>query len=278
MTWLDEIMNERLQNKASSIEKELRSAKHDFNEIFYRKLARSFGFNKNSDPFEQMAMSLPFHILARHRTSRFQLESLLYGQSGMLNRTFRDEYPYHMKQEYLHLKGKYGLNPINIRHWKFLRMRPTNFPTIRISQFAQLIEKSSGLLNGIFSSNRMSDVVSFFRLRASAYWNDHYVFDKTSDYSPKQIGRSSIDIILINTVIPFLVLYGIQTNEPTHKVKAIEWLESIKAEQNAITAKFRKLGVEPMNAAHSQALIHLKTKYCDQKQCLNCKIGQTLLK
>lgn len=278
MAWLDRLMVERLKEKAGQIEAELGIIRRDFQEIFFRKLARSFGFNTNGVAFEHMAVSLPFTILAKHKTDVFQLESLLFGQAGMLNRAFKDKYPMKLKEEYLHLRGKYGLNPISIRNWKFMRMRPTNFPTIRISQFAHVIERSSGLLSSMLDSEKLTSVISFFQVSASTYWTDHYIFDKSSAPVIKQLGRTSIDIILINTVIPFLFVYAKNKNDTKLQDKAIDWLETIKPEKNVIVNKFHQLGINASNAMHSQALIRLKKKYCDHKLCLECSFGQQLLK
>jgi hypothetical protein len=277
LSWLDRLMAERLEEKADAIEKELVNMGQDFSEVFYRKLLRSFGLKTNGEAFEHLAGSLPFRILSRHNNDLFQLESLLYGQAGMLNRKFKDHYPQKLKGEYAHLRSKYGLRPISIRNWKFLRMRPTNFPTIRISQFAQLVSRSSGLLESVLESDKLSYVKDFFRVGVSGYWTDHYLFDKPAGSSPKIMGEPTINLMIINTVVPFLFVFGRQRNNSKKQARAIDWLEEIKPETNKITRKFNDLGFRPASAMHTQALLQMKTRYCDYKRCLNCGIGQVLL-
>jgi hypothetical protein len=276
--WLDNLMIERLDQKAGLIEQELKKTNNDLQEVFYRKLARNFGFRTNADTFESLASSLPLKILSKHKSNLLQIESLLYGQAGMLKRNYKDDYPNELKTEYLFLAGKYNLKAINNRSWKFMRMRPSNFPTIRISQFSQIIYKSSGLLNQILEAKKLTDVVNLFQTETSPYWEDHFRFDKKSPKKPKCLGLSSIHLLLINTIIPFLFVYGKVKHDDRLQQKAVDWLELIKAEQNSITRKFSAIGLKPKNAMHSQALLQLKMNYCDYKRCLECRIGHELLR
>jgi hypothetical protein len=278
MAWFDRLMAERLEIKASQLSTEIKKLDGDLQEAFYRKLARSFGFFTNGDAFEHLAASLPFPLLSKHRSDRSQLESLLFGQAGMLNRTFKDEYPKSLKKEYLHLKHKYGLKPISVRNWRFMRMRPTNFPTIRISQFASLLNKSDGLLHGMLDEQKLSHVISLLEVSASAYWDDHYIFDKVSRKVSKRLGKASLDTVLINTIIPFLFVFGQIKHDNCLQDKALEWMEKIRPERNTIIKRFQDLGVEVNNAMHSQALIRLKKEYCDNRLCLECGFGRILLR
>jgi len=276
--WLDNLMIERLDQKAGLIEEELKKTNNDIQEVFYRKLSRNFGFRTNADTFESLAISLPLKTLIKHKNSLLQIESLLYGQGGMLKRNYKDVYPNELKAEYLFLAEKYNLKAINNRSWKFMRMRPSNFPTIRLSQFSQIIFKSSGLLNEILEAKKLTDVINLFQTETSPYWEDHFRFDKKSPAKLKQLGLSSIHLLLINTIVPFLFVYGKLKHDHHMQQKSVDWLEQIKAEQNSITRKFSKIGLKPKNAMHSQAVLQLKQHYCDYKRCLDCRIGNELLK
>lgn len=277
-SWLERVMVERLENKTELLHETLKHSKLDFNEIFYRRLLRNFGFKTNGPSFETLASSLSLGVLAKHSSSQFQLEALLFGQAALLHSGLKDKYPNQLREEYNFLAGKYGLEPVNKGTIKFLRMRPSNFPTLRISQFANLLFKTAGLLHKMLEAKKMSEVASLFRCQASEYWNDHYRFDKVSKKSTKLLGKSSIHLLLINTVIPFLFIYGKITNQQDLQQRAIEWLEQIPAEKNALTANFVKFGLSIDSAMHSQAVIQLKKHYCDQKRCLECGIGLEILK
>jgi hypothetical protein len=276
LSWLDRLMAERLENKAEQILTDLIRSKNDFHETFYRKLSRNFGFNTNGDIFESLAVSLPLRILARHN-NLLQIEALLFGQAGMLHIELKDDYPQQLYKEYLFLSEKYSLTPISPKPWKFMRMHPVNFPTIRISQFANVIYRSSGLLHKILETDKLSDILSLFKTQASPYWTDHFSFGKKAKPKIKSLGLSSINLLLINTIIPFTFVYGKQTASDTLMEKAVAWLEQIKAENNSIIRNFNERGIQAQNAMQSQALIQLKKNYCDKKRCLECRIGYLLL-
>ena len=277
LSWLDKLMAERLENKALEIEHELDSTKQDFQEVFYRKLARNFGFKTNGDAFGLLAQSLPLNILAKHKEHILQIEALLFGQAGMLKTGFKDEYPQALKKEYAFLSAKYGLKPIDRKLWKFMRLRPANFPTIRISQFAQVIYRSSALLNKILEAPKLNDVIDFLKVDASGYWNTHFVFDKKAGNRKKRLGTASIQLILINTIIPFLFVYGRHKGDTGLQEKALAWLDQLPPESNAIIKRYAALGIKPKNAMESQALIEMKHNYCSEKRCLDCRIGHVLL-
>lgn len=278
MSWLDSLMVERLNQKAELVENELKNTGNDLQEVFYRKLARSFGFKTNSDTFELLAAQLPLKIIAKHKNDVKQIEALLFGIAGMLGKKFKDDYPTQLQKEYKFLSGKYSLKSIDKKLWKFMRLRPGNFPTIRISQFAQLIHRSSALLSQILETEKLSNATNLFKVTASDYWNNHFRFDVKSESKIKTLGSSSVNLIAINTIIPFLFVYGKLKHDEHLQQKAIDWLDQLKAENNSITRNFSKLGLKPSNAMQSQALLQLKNKYCDQKRCLECRIGHEILK
>ena len=275
--WLERMMVERFEAKATLFENDLKNSVGDFQEIFYQKFARNFGFNTNGDAFEQLARNLPLKIILKHIDNRMQLEALLYGQAGLLNKMFKDEYPSGLKEEYLFLAQKYDLKPLKVGVWKFMRMRPTNFPTIRISQFAALLYNSGGLFYKIPEMKRLTDVISLLLVSSSGYWDNHYRFGKVSKGKRKTVGVLSANLILINTVIPFVFVYGRLMNDVAMQQKALSWLEQVKPENNKVVRLYRSLNFPVKNAMHSQAVLHLYKNYCNQKRCLECRIGQKIL-
>lgn len=276
--WYDKLSIERLEKRSMDIMNKLENNKFDFQEIFYQKLARGFGFNTNSVAFELLAINIPLSVLSRHSNNLLQVEALLFGQAGFLNGEFADEYPNKLKKEFLFLSHKYNLKPIDRKLWKFMRMRPSNFPTIRIAQFASFIHKAEGILTSILKTQKLSTVMSLFEITASDYWNNHYRFDKVSARkSTKKLGNSSIDLLLINTIIPFMFTYGQVNNMPDLKDQSMEWLEKLKTEKNMIIRNFYKNSIIPSNAFQSQALIQLYKEYCVNRRCLECRIGHKLM-
>lgn len=278
LLWFDRLMAERLETKAEQLGHELAHTDQDFAETFYRKLCRNFGFSTNADAFELLARTLPLKILIKHTDRLQQIEALLYGQSGLLQATFKDDYPRQLQKEYRFLAHKYNLVANDKKLMKFMRMRPANFPTIRISQFANILYKSSGIIHKLLSASRLTDVYALFRSQASPYWDDHFHFDRrTSTKRKKTLGPASVHLILINTVIPFMFVYGINKNDQQLKDKAISWIQELKPEHNAISGRFSRLGIKARTALQTQALLHLKSNYCDLKRCLDCHIGHQLL-
>ncbi len=274
------LMIERLEEKTTEILNRLQQNNNDWNETFYQELARMFGFKVNAIPFEMLAKSLPVGILAKHKSSLFQLEALLFGNSGLLNeQLLGDDYYINLRNEYSFLYKKYQLKGIESHLWKFMRLRPGNFPTIRISQFAALIHKSHGLFSKILEIESLEELKKLFEVQASEYWNSHYSFNKNSvRNSVKELGENSINTLIINIVIPFLFVYGEKQNKESLKNRSLEFLEQLPAEENSVIEKWKSLGVEARSAFESQALLQLKNKYCELKKCLNCQIGVKLVK
>ncbi len=276
--WIEKLTIERLEEKSVRIKQLLQQTKNSWEEAFYIQIARNFGFKLNSDPFEQLAKSLPLTYLAKHKENLFQIEALLYGQAGFLEDESGEEYFEILKKEYEFLKNKFKLKPIQKHLWKFLRSRPGNFPTIRLAQFAKLIYKSSALFSKILEAGSVNDFHELLQVEPSEYWETHYQFNKESVKKSKTLGKSAIDIILINTVIPFLFVYGKSKGLPELQDRAIEFLEYMKAEKNSIISKWNELGIKSTSAFETQALIQLKNKYCNHKKCLNCHIGNNLIR
>ncbi len=275
--WLERLLVERLEQKTAVIEQALLQNHQNWEETFYHLLARNFGVQVNMEPFELLAKSTPLLTLFKHKNSLLQLEALLFGQAGLLAQDFEDAYPNQLKKEYAFLQQKYKLTPILGESWKFLRLRPASFPTIRIAQFAMLIFQSNHLFSKMLVAANVEEMENMLELKLSNYWLTHYTFDKESPKSQKKLGKNTIHLILINTVAPFLFLYGKWKSDETYKDRAFALLEELPSEQNNIIENWNILGVEPTSAYQSQALLQLKKQYCDQKKCLHCAIGNAIL-
>ncbi len=277
-SWLAKLAIERLEEKSERIDVLLKQTRNSWEEAFYIQLARNFGFKLNSDPFELLAKSLSINYLAKHKDNLLQIEALTFGQAGFLNDENGDKYYSQLRKEYLYLQNKFKLKPIENHLWKFLKSRPANFPTIRIAQFSMLIHKSAGLFSKIIETKSLKDFYKLFIHNPSDYWEKHYLFNKESVKRSKIIGKSAIDILLINTVIPFLFVYGKAKGIEELKTRAVSLLENIKPEKNAIVTKWANLDLKAINAFDTQALIQLKNEYCNAKKCLNCQIGNDIIK
>lgn len=276
--WLDRLLVERLAQKTKLIEVVLHSNQDDWEETFYQFLARNFGMKVNAEPFEWLAKSLPQRILSKHKDSLFQIEALLFGQAGMLNRDFEDDYPNQLKKEFQFLRQKYQLSPIENVAWKFLRLRPANFPTIRIAQFATLTYQSVHLFSKILEAKSLEELKILFKVQLSDYWQDHYVFDKASESRKKSLGKNTIHLLIVNTIAPFLFLYGTKRSIQEHRDQALALLESLPAESNNIINSWKQLGMSPQSAYETQALLQLKNEYCNEQKCLDCAVGHAIMK
>lgn len=275
--WKERLLIERLQQRTLNIEKLLMQNKHHWEETFWWMLARNFGAKINSDAFERMAQSISLTILLKHKNSLCQLEALLMGQAGLLEKDFKADYPLMLQKEYRFLQKKYQLKKNHFPVY-FLRMRPANFPTIRLAQLAALIHKSSQLFSEVREAEFFSDVTQLLSVTANDFWHDHYLFEASAVSKKKSLGKQMGQNIMINTVIPVIYAYGYFNNKEHYKIKALQWMEQLSAETNSITKGFELLGIENSTAFDSQALIQLKTEYCDKRRCLQCAIGNNILK
>jgi len=275
--WLEKLTVERLEQKSDRINNILGQVNNSWETAFYYQLARNFGFKLNSDPFELLAKSLSLISISKHKDNLFQIETLLFGQAGFLDEVGGDEYYLKLQKEYLYLQKKFKLKPIEKHLWKFLRSRPGNFPTIRIAQFAKLVYESKSMFSKTLEIDKKEVLHDLFVVKPSEYWDTHYLFNKTSILKSKSLGKSAVEIILINTVIPFLFVYGKAKGQYQYQERALDLLENIKAEKNSIISNWDKLGIKSTSAFDTQALIQLKNNYCNQKKCLNCQIGNTII-
>jgi hypothetical protein len=275
-TWKERLLIERLQQKTIYIESLLQQNNYHWEETFWWMLARNFGIMINSDAFEKMAQSIPVNLLAKHKQQLQQLEALLMGQAGLLEKDFKEDYPAMLQKEYRFLKKKYRLNQIHSQIY-FLRMRPANFPSIRLAQLAALIHQSEHLFSCIKETVNFSDLLKLFNVTANDYWHYHYLFDETSAFKKKILGKQMVQNILINTIVPVLYAYGFFNKNEQYKNKALQWMGMVAAESNSITKGYEILGMENKTAFDSQAWIQLKNEYCDKKRCLQCAIGNKIL-
>ncbi len=277
--WFSSLMIDRLQSKTNDILAILEQNKNNWNETFYQLLARNFGMKTNALPFELLAKSLPLQVLSKHKTNLFQLEALLFGQSGLLNETLLgDDYYLSLRKEYSFLYQKYGLSGIELHTWKFMRLRPINFPTVRIAQLAMLIHHSSALFSQILETENLEELRKLFDVKASEYWDNHYRFNKISDDNhPKTLGEIAFNNLVINTIVPLLFVYGDQHLNQAMKDRALLLLDKLNPESNQIIRKWNELGIESRTAFETQALLQLKNKYCDCKKCLNCQLGAKII-
>lgn len=274
-SWKNYLLLERLERKTLEIENLLEQTNNHWEAAFYVSLARSFGFGTNSQAFERLAKSLPVDILAKNKDDLFLLETLLFGQAGFLEDDPKDDYQASLKKEFLFMRKKYQLTPIDASNWKLLRLRPDNFPHIRLAQFASLVHHSTKLFSKILSTEKVKDLRKLFVFDVSEYWQSHYLFGTESPVSKKRMGEKSIDILLINTVVPFLFTHAKKLGGNLER--AVELLEKIPAENNSIIKKWSQLGFPSENAFDSQAYLQLKKNYCDEKKCLRCRVGHKLL-
>lgn len=276
--WFDRVLVERLERKALQVEHILSLTKNDWSHTFYRLLAHNMGFKLNNQAFEMLAQSLPYQFLAKHADDLFQVEAMVFGQAGLLATSFNDEYPQKLKKEYEFLRSKFDLTPIDSHLWRFMRLHPGNFPTLRLAQFASIIHHSVSIISELFNSNDIKTYRKLFGAEASEYWNAHYTFDKPSASRRKTLGQSSIDLLLINLVAPILLAYGRRRSDTEITEKPIDMLMQLKGEENSVISKWAALGMDVSTAANTQALLELKSNYCDAKRCLDCRIGNELLK
>jgi hypothetical protein len=271
--WLTSLAIRRLEQKSLILRDALHQNQNSWEAAFYQQLAHNFGFRLNGEIFGLLARSLPYRLILKHRNSIFQIEAMLFGQAGMLTSNKGDCYFEALKREYHFLKRKYNLTPLEKHLWKFLRLRPANFPTIRIAQFSAFLHKTPYMFSTILETGDRKKLESLFKVSASEYWNTHYVFNKESGMNVKNLGRFAIRSIIINTVVPVLYFYGQQrlVNEYSERAKTL--LMGLPGENNSVIRKWGALGIEAGNAFISQALLQQKNEFCNYRLCLNCKIG-----
>ena len=277
-SWMTVLQMERFEQKATLLNERLKRCQGNWEDAFFITLARNFGFGLNGDAFETWAHRLPFRAVDKHRNDLFQIEAIFFGQAGILEDSDGDGYYLRLKKEYTYLQHKFGLIPMDASLWRFLRLRPANFPHIRIAQLACLYHRAYGLLSRIMETETLQGVRDILKGGTSEYWLTHYTFGGSSPSRPKTLSNTSLDLLIINTVVTFLYAYGLHKGNRVLCARAGSFLEELKAENNYITRMWEQCGMKASNAADSQALIQLKKEYCDKKKCLYCRIGYEYLK
>ncbi|SDR98817.1 Protein of unknown function [Formosa sp. Hel1_31_208] len=274
--WLERLYFERLEQKSNTIDVFLITTKQDWEAVLFRLLAKNFGLKVNSEAFLSMAQSFEFSIVRKVQSDSQLLEALLLGQSGVLEKEKINPYYKKLQKDYRFLKQKFQLNNQGVETSRFFRLRPPNFPTIRLSQLANLYYKEPNLFSKVILIEELSEFYELFKVSASMFWKTHYSFDKESKASHKYLTTPFIDLLLINTILPLKFYYAKQKGDVNHE-NLIKIISAIHSEKNSIIKGFDRLGVYSDSAMHSQALIQLKTNYCDKNKCLKCVIGNTLL-
>jgi hypothetical protein len=280
ISMLEKALTSRLENKAGNIHSILDKNNNDWEETCYQLLCRNFGFKVNSDPMFELSKSVPYRMLMKHADKPIQVEAMLFGQAGLLEEPFDDEYLQILKREYSLLAQKFGLHHrrMNKAQWRFLRMRPANFPTIRLAQLASLLHQRKNIFSKFIEAQTALELKQMLTVKQSEYWRFHYMFSKSVDEEIPGIGDSSIANIIINTVVPLLVAYGKSKDDQEKVDRAVRMLHDIESEDNNILKKWSALGVESKNAFDSQALIELHNNYCLRRKCLDCAIGSSLIR
>jgi len=274
----DALVVERLSSKTLDIEIALKQNNNNWEETFYQFIAMGFGLKVNAEPFQLLARNSPLNSLIKHKNNLSQIEAILYGNAGLLNDKLTDKYGKSLFIEHQFLKKKYGFTDQIAHSWKFSKIRPSAFPTIRIALLAQLIYQSNHLLSKLLETTNVKDIYNLFKLKASPYWDNHYQFDKEAkNKKEKVLGKTAIQLIIINVVCPFLFVYGKQMGKNDVIEKSLELLHSLPAENNNIIKNWKDLGLDAKTAYESQAMIQLKNNYCNKKQCLRCQIGHKIV-
>jgi len=275
--WIERMAVEKLERKINNIKTLLNQSQNDWDEVFYILTARNFGFSVNGDAFEQLARQTPWKTVLKNRDKIESLEAIFLGQAGFLADDFKDEYIQNLKREYLFLQKKYDLKPLEPSLWKFLRLRPSNFPTVRLMQFAKLLHQNSFSLSKISEETNFENIYKLLMVKPSSYWDIHFKPDVESPKSGKRLGKSSAELIIINTLIPMLFAFGKLRGEDELFNKALTWFQTMPPEKNVIISDWEKIGISAENAMQSQALIYLEKNYCQLKKCLHCSIGHLVL-
>lgn len=278
-SWMSALQMERFEQKAARLAERLKQTNNHWEDAFFVTLARNFGFGVNGDAFEVWAQKyVPLRAVDKHRDNLFQIEAIFFGQAGILGDWDGDEYYLKLKREYEYLAHKFGLVPMDVTLWKFLRLRPNNFPHVRIAQLACLYHRTRGLLSQLLEKETLKEVRDLLKGGASEYWNTHYAFGGVSPARSKTLSRLSIDLLIINTVVTFLYAYGRHKGSEELCSRASAFLEELQPENNYIIRTWKQCGLNVSHAGDSQSLIQLKKEYCDKKKCLYCRIGYEYLK
>jgi len=277
VSWKERLALERLAAKAKCIRDSLESCNNHWEEVLWRLMAAGFGMKNNADFFERVAVSIPLSVLNKHRNQIHQLEAMILGQANLLSQAFTESYPIMLQKEYWFLKNKYSLQVLKGAPY-FLRMRPASFPTIRLAQLAMMMHTSNHLFSLILETQDLGLIKVQLNVTCNDYWHYHYLLDRETGYRPKQAGKAMVSHLIINSIIPILFAHGSYYQNVQEKEKAIAWLTELEFENNAITRAWQSRGIRIEHALDSQALIQLTGHYCEPLRCLECAVGNRILK
>ena len=273
--WFDSLLVGRLQRKSEWMSRLVDECAGDLEQAFMVVVFHAFGMKVNAEPFEQLAKRIPWKVLSKHQDNLFQLEALLFGTSGFLSNP-KDDYHRELKKEFDFLSHKYQLKPLDVSVWKFLRLRPANFPTIRLAQLATLFQTTGAFFK--WFSNQHEIDLNRLMIEPSPYWKTHYNFRTESKSKSKRIGKTMARNVIINAVVPFLFVSAHREAKPELQDRALNILQQLEPETNVKVSAFADRGFNAQNASETQALIELKTNFCHHKKCLTCSIGANILK
>lgn len=281
-SWLSALQVERFERKARDIRARLEAYGNHWEDVFFVTLARNYGFGLNGDAFEAWARLIPFRAVDKHRDNLFQVEAFFLGMAGLLDEECdadEDDYRLRLRKEFHYLRQKFSLPaPLNPSRWKLLRQRPGGFPYVRLAQLADLYHRGQALFSRVMEARTADELRELLAVGTSPYWEEHFTFGRTSVRRSKRMGRGALDLVIINTIVPFLYAYGQHRQEESLCERATMLLETLKAEDNYITRMWSGAGLPVSTAADSQALVQLQKEYCDRKDCLRCRFGYEFLK
>lgn len=276
--WVTTLGYERLYRKSDHLADLARRFKGDWEEIAYVTLARAMGFGVNNDTFERLALSVPLKFLRKHGDSPLSVEALLFGQAGLLDGAPEmDPYVGRLQNEYRFLSHKFGLKPLSPGAWKLGRMRPWNFPHRRVATLAEIVVRCGRVMSSLLTIDGEEKAAGFFNFGLSGYWERHYRFGAPSPRVEKAVSVSSARLLMINAVVPLLHAYATSRGDDRLRDRAVDILQQLKPENNAIVTMFTQAGIPCRDAFTSQALIQLRREYCQQRKCLYCRIGHRML-
>ena len=285
--WMAALQTERLEQKTEAIKQRAEQADGSWEDAYFMTLARNYGFGINGDAFEQWARHISLSAVGKHRDDLFQVEAIFMGQAGLLDlqaiperyqtTALNEEYFTRLRNEYQFLAHKFSMKPMDFVAWRFLRLRPQNFPHIRISQLANLYYERKAGLSQLLECESVEAIQQLLSTHVTPYWETHYVFGSESTRSTKQLSSASLNLLTINTAIPMLFAVGRHRRKEEYCDRAFDLLEQLKAENNHIVKMWKECGLEARSAGDSQALIQLKREYCDKRDCLRCRIGYEYL-
>lgn len=275
-SWLERLYIERLERKSETIEKLLQDSKNNWEAVLFKMLAKNFGLKVNGEAFFSMANAVDFQIIRKLQNNQTTLEALFFGLTGLLDQDIQEPYFLVLQKEYRYLKRKYNLHDTEVVPIQFFRLRPQNFPTIRLSQLATLYHLHSSLFSQIMEISSLKTIYKLFQVSTSVFWETHYSFGKVSKPSNKKITKAFVDLLIINTIIPLKFAYARHQGKDVNDF-LLELIQQIPSEKNSIISAFNKIKKVSHTAMQSQALIQLKTTYCDKNQCLKCAVGNALI-